>query len=147
MAINDPVATRRIVGLCRQKNPGIFLITRTRYLVEVPVLREIGADEVIPEEFETSIEIFMRVLRAYGVTGDSVEHLVRDIRADNYQALRSTSAPPVVAALDIPGMEVREVTVEDGSPIAGKTLGELLLKKRYGVTVRRKACRGCQTCR
>ncbi|HNQ30057.1 MAG TPA: cation:proton antiporter [Methanolinea sp.] len=135
VAINDPVATRRIVGLCRQKNPGIFLITRTRYLVEVPVLREIGADEVIPEEFETSIEIFMRVLRAYGVTGDSVEHLVRDIRADNYQALRSTSAPPVVAALDIPGMEVREVTVEDGSPIAGKTLGELLLKKRYGVTV------------
>jgi CPA2 family monovalent cation:H+ antiporter-2 len=135
VAINDPVATRRIVGLCRQKNPGLFLIVRTRYLVEVPVLREIGADEVIPEEFETSIEIFTRVLNAYGVAGDSVDHLVRDIRADSYQALRSTITPSAVAALDIPGMEVREVTVADGSPIAGKTLGEILLKKRYGVTV------------
>ncbi|OPX71703.1 MAG: glutathione-regulated potassium-efflux system protein KefC [Methanoregulaceae archaeon PtaB.Bin152] len=135
VAINDPVATRRIVGLCRQKNPGIFLVARTRYLIEVPVLREIGADEVIPEEFETSIEIFTRVLQAYGIPSDSIERLVQDIRADSYQALRSTAAPPSEGSLDIPGMDVREVTVEEGSPIAGKTLGEILLKKKYGVTV------------
>ncbi|OPX66629.1 MAG: glutathione-regulated potassium-efflux system protein KefC [Methanoregulaceae archaeon PtaB.Bin056] len=135
VAINDPVATRRIVGLCRQKNPGIFLVVRTRYLIEVPVLREIGADEVIPEEFETSIEIFTRVMRAYGIPADSIEHLVNDIRADSYQALRSIAAPPFEGSLDIPGMDVREVTVAEGAPIAGKTLGEILLKKQYGVTV------------
>ncbi len=135
VAINDPVATRRIVGLCRQKNPGIFLVVRTRYLIEVPVLREIGADEVIPEEFETSIEIFTRVMQAYGIPADSIEHLVQDIRADSYQALRSTAAPTSEGSLDIPGMDVREVAVAEGSKIAGKTLGEILLKKQYGVTV------------
>lgn len=135
VAINDPVATRRIVGLCRLKNPGIFLVARTRYLVEVPVLREIGADEVVPEEFETSIEIFTRVLQEYGVSPASIDSLIRDIRADSYQALRTTTTPPIGVSLDIPGMEVREVSVAEGAPIAGKTLGEILLKKRYGVTV------------
>lgn len=135
IAINDPVATRRIVGLCRQKNPGIFLIARTRYLIEVPVLREIGADEVIPEEFETSVEIFTRVLQEYAVPSGSITELIREIRADSYQALRSTGMPPPAASLDIPGMEVRELSVSEGSPIAGKTLGEILLKKRFGVTV------------
>lgn len=135
VAINDPVATRRIVGLCREKNPGIFLIVRTRYLIEVPVLKEIGADEVIPEEFETSIEIFTRVLQGYAVPPDSIDRMVREIRADSYQALRSTAIQPPVQALDIPGMEVRGVVVVEGAPIAGRTLGDLLLKKRYGVTV------------
>jgi len=135
VAINDPVATRRIVGLCRQKNPGIFLIVRTRYLIEVPVLMEIGADEVIPEEFETSIEIFTRVLQAYSVPFASVVRLVRDIRADSYQALRSRDTPTPGDTIEIPGMEVREVTVREGSPIVGQTLGGIILKKRYGVTV------------
>lgn len=135
VAINDPVATRRIVGMCREKNPGIFLIVRTRYLIEVPVLMEIGADEVIPEEFETSIEIFARVLHAYSVPQDSVDRMVKEIRADSYQALRSIAIQPPIQALDIPGMEVRELVVKEGAPIAGRTLGDLLLKKRYGVTV------------
>lgn len=135
VAINDPVATRRITGMVRQKNPGITLIVRTRYLIEVPVLREIGADEVIPEEFETSLEIFTRVLQAYSVPSDSIQKLVREIRAGSYEALRSGGTPPPVPSLDIPGMEVRELTVGEGAPIAGKTLGEFLLKKRYGVTV------------
>ena len=135
VAINDPVATRRIIGLCRQKNPGITLIARTRYLIEVPVLRDIGADEVIPEEFETSIEIFTRVLQAYSVPSDTVQKLVGEIRSGSYEALRSTSTSPPGPSLDIPGMEVRELTVGDGAPIAGKTLGDILLKKRYGVTV------------
>ncbi|MEM2124709.1 MAG: cation:proton antiporter [Methanolinea sp.] len=135
IAINDPVATRRIVGLCRELNPGIFLVVRTRYLVEVPVLREIGADVVVPEEFETSIAIFSRVMQEFGVPDEKTAALVREIRSESYRILRNPASPPPAPALDIPGMEVRTVRVEEGSPLAGKTLGEVLLKKRYGVTV------------
>lgn len=48
VAINDPVAMRRIVGLCREINPGIFLVVRTRYILDIPVFRGFVADEVIP---------------------------------------------------------------------------------------------------
>jgi len=66
VAISDPVATRGMVRVARAVNPRIHIIARTRYVVEMPELTRLGADVVIPEEFETSIEIFARVLAARG---------------------------------------------------------------------------------
>jgi CPA2 family monovalent cation:H+ antiporter-2 len=48
----------------------------------------LGADEVIPEEFETSIEIFTRVLTKYLVPQQEIEAFIRLIRSDNYEMLR-----------------------------------------------------------
>ncbi len=64
-AVSDPAATRRIVRLARALNPKVHLIARTRFVQEVKPLYELGADEVVPEEFETSVEIFTLVLRKY----------------------------------------------------------------------------------
>src|SRR5881296_575422 len=66
-AISDPAATRRMVRVARGLSPAVHIIARTRYVVEVPELIRLGANDVIPEEFETSIEIFARVLAYYGV--------------------------------------------------------------------------------
>jgi CPA2 family monovalent cation:H+ antiporter-2 len=60
IAISDPAATRRITAISRRLNPKVHIIVRTRYLQEVKPLYELGADDVIPEEFETSVEIFTR---------------------------------------------------------------------------------------
>ncbi|HYE14884.1 MAG TPA: cation:proton antiporter, partial [Pyrinomonadaceae bacterium] len=54
IAISDPVATRHTASLVRQMNPDIHIIVRTRYMSELQDLRALGADDVIPEEFETS---------------------------------------------------------------------------------------------
>jgi CPA2 family monovalent cation:H+ antiporter-2 len=56
VAIPDPVATRMVVASARSLNPRLHIITRTRYLPEMKPLYELGANEVIPEEFETSVE-------------------------------------------------------------------------------------------
>jgi len=89
IAINDPAAVRRITESIHSINPGLYLIVRTRYVGEVPDLYKLGADEVIPEEFETSIEIFTRVLTKYLVPGDEVERLIATVRADGYEMFRS----------------------------------------------------------
>lgn len=57
VAISDASATRRIVELARRLNPSVYIIARTRYMSEVTPLYSLGANDVIPEEFETSIEI------------------------------------------------------------------------------------------
>jgi CPA2 family monovalent cation:H+ antiporter-2 len=80
-AISDPAATRRMVRIARGLNPGLHIIARTRYVVEIPELLRLGANDVIPEEFETSIEIFARVLSHYGATREDVDRLVDQIRA------------------------------------------------------------------
>ena len=54
VAISDAAATRRITETVRRLNSKVQLIARTRFVQEVKPLHELGADEVVPEEFETS---------------------------------------------------------------------------------------------
>jgi CPA2 family monovalent cation:H+ antiporter-2 len=87
VAISDPTATRRIVELVRKVSPRIYVIVRTRFIQEVKRLRGLGADEVIPEEFETSVEIFARVLEKYLVPKDEIDKYIDEIRAEDYDVL------------------------------------------------------------
>lgn len=83
--------TRRIVSIARRLNPDIHIIIRTRFLGDVKALQELGANEIIPEEFETSVEIFTRVLAKYLVPRDKIDELVARIREDEYEMFRTLS--------------------------------------------------------
>ena len=137
-AINDPTSTRRITEIVRRLNPGAHLIVRSRYLQEMRPLYELGADEVIPEEFETSVEIFTRVLAKYLVPRDEIEALVAEIRSDGYEMFRSLGkVMPSFSdlSLQIPDVEISTLRVVEGSPLDGRSLAEMELRKRFGVTV------------
>jgi K+:H+ antiporter len=86
--IRDPAATRRIITLARRLNPALHLVVRTRYVAEIPSLLDLGASQVIAEEFESSIEIFTRVLHAYLVPEADIDAVAAEIRAAGYQMLR-----------------------------------------------------------
>ena len=89
-------------------------------------LHEIGADEVIAEEFETSVEIFTVVLNKYFVPRDQIESFITDVRADGYQMLRSRSTVPGTLpdlVRHISDITISSLTVEPGSLLAGITLG------------------------
>lgn len=138
VAINDPVATRKIVGMCRSLNPSLSIIVRTRYVSEAESLHTLGADEVIAEEFETSVEIFTVVMNKYFVPRDRIESFITDVRANGYQMLRSRN--PVQGTLPdlvrhIPHITLTSLTVEPGSALAGTTLGEINMRKRYNLLI------------
>jgi len=138
LAISDPIASRHTVSLAREINPDIHIIVRTRYMSEISDLRELGADEVIPEEFETSIEIFSRVLREYGIARDVIQRQVAAIRNEGYQMLRTPSLPSVdmsEIAEALKSASTETLFVEADSMAIGKTIGELKLRKKTGVTI------------
>jgi CPA2 family monovalent cation:H+ antiporter-2 len=138
IVISDPAATRRVTAVARQLNPALHIIARTRFLPEMKPLMELGADEVIPEEFETAVEIFARVLRTYLVPRDEIEQMVREVRSDGYEMFRGSSPRGVtVCGLEqyLPGMDIRTYRVAQGAPAANRSLAELALRKRWGVTV------------
>lgn len=89
VAIQDPVATRRIVKLVREHNPGCFLVVRTRFAHELKPLYEAGASRVIPEEFETSIQIFAVTLQEFGRPQPEIDAIVADVRRNNYDLFRN----------------------------------------------------------
>ncbi len=138
IAISDPVATRRIVSIAKRENPDIYIIVRTRYLSEVEELKRLGAEEVIPEEFETSIEIFSRVLSKYRVPRNQIEGYIAAIRADNYSVLR---LPEISRRLFREKMEILKdletetYLVDRDSPLAGHSIKELNLRERTGATI------------
>jgi len=138
VVINDRAAVRRITGLARRLNPGVYILVRTRYISEINDLLKIGANEVIPEEFETSVEIFSRVLAKYFVPKDDIEKLITEIRADGYEMLRSLShnaQPSCTMDGCLPDLEISSFRIADGASVIGKTLQETALRKKYGVTL------------
>ncbi len=91
VVINDPAATRRIIELARRLSPKVYIIVRTRYVQEVQPLHELGADEVIPEEFETAVEIFSRLMKKYLVPQEDINRLTAEVRSEGYQMFRATT--------------------------------------------------------
>ncbi len=135
IAISDPAATRRITQTARRLNPAAEIIVRTRYVEEVEALALAGASDVVPEEFETSIEIFSRVLRTYMVPGEVIEDLIRAIRQDEYVMLRYRDLPGVSLVGNLAGLKTEIVRVERGAPIAGLTLQESQIRSTTGTAV------------
>jgi len=138
VAISDPIATRRTVALAREMNPDIHIIVRTRYMSEMSDLHELGANEIIPEEFETSIEIFSRVLREYGIARNVVQREADKIRQEGYQKLTLTSAPHIevgAMAEALGNASTQTLFVDSNSLAVGKKLGEMDLRRRTGATL------------
>ncbi len=138
-AISDPAMTRRGVKAVKAINPEIFVIVRTRYAAETDDLLGLGADDVIPEEFETSIEIFTRVLERFHVPRNVVDAEVKVLRGECYGMLRGacSAVRPVaerIADLLAAGTAETYFVGKGGWP-AGKTLGMLDLRGRTGATV------------
>lgn len=138
IAISDPAASRKITSTARLMNPNLHIIVRTRYLSEVEDLKAIGANEVVPEEFETSVEIFSRVLNRYEIPRNVIGRQIDDIRRNTYSVLRSHSieSTPMTDLCSLSGSLLADsFLIMDGSPASGKTIKDLSLRNLTGATI------------
>jgi CPA2 family monovalent cation:H+ antiporter-2 len=140
LAISDPMATRRSVGAVRRAHPGLFILVRTRYVSDVDDLIALGATAVIPEEFETSVEIFSRVLQEYHVPDHVVRQQEELIRSGTYRILRERVVPrgeDLIAEFeDFLRRKVIEVFyVAPTSGWAGRTTGDLPVGGDAGIVL------------
>jgi CPA2 family monovalent cation:H+ antiporter-2 len=93
---------------------------------------------VIAEEFESSLEVFARVLGNYLVPRQDIANFVAHVRAENYDMTRKLalqSAPLESLVAQLPDMGVQAVRLEEGSELAGKSLAQCALRQKHGVTV------------
>ncbi len=138
LTIPDPAAVKRTTVVSKRLNPDVYVIARTRFIQEVTPLYRLGADEVIPEEYETSIEIFTRVLKKYLVPENDIERFTEDVRSDGYMMFRKPSAGGSLSISDVVSrfreLDFATYRVERGSPADGKTLAELDMRRRYGAS-------------
>jgi len=137
-AISDPGSILQVVTTARRLNPSIHIIVRIRYVSEMDLLFKMGANEVIPEEFETSIEIFARVLRRYGIPRPIIQQQVQEIRSERYDMFRGIPQS-FHALLQIPEMmgkmDIETACLAEEAFSSGKTIEAIDLRKKTGASV------------
>jgi monovalent cation:H+ antiporter-2, CPA2 family len=138
VAISDPAATARLVSQARRLRSDLYVIVRTRYVAEIEHLYRLGANQVIPEEFETSVEIFAHVLQEYHIPRNVISLQVDLIRKEHYGTLRGIRLQgKQLDALSqfLIGTTSDIFSVVEQSPAIGKSLGEIQLSSQSGVSV------------
>lgn len=137
VAISDNQATKAIIRNIRTISESIYLVVRTRYVKETSELVALGADEVIPEEFETSIQIFSRVLQNFLIPEDDIEHIIENIRTDNYELFKNEKKrPKSFKPTKFPDFNITCLRISsDSSKFLGKPLKDLNLRSEYGIAI------------
>ncbi len=138
VAINDPIASVRILRRIRRINPTVYLVVRTNFVEEVKMMYKAGADDVIPDEFGSSIEIFTRVLKKYDVLIDDIAQYITDQRTENYDILRFLYREPTMFSelnKSYDDIATESFKVGKHSPLIDKTLMHSSLRREHHVTV------------
>ena len=102
-------------------------------------MHKLGADEVIPEEFETSVEIFARVMKRYLIPRDEINRFIEDIRAGSYEKLRAPHPTDQESFLRLEPLlrelETDVLRVGESSGFTGMKLAESRVREEYDVTI------------
>ena len=138
VVIDDPAAARRIVELARRMAPAAYVLVRSRYLREVEPLQRLGADEVIADELEVSIEVFSRVLARMLVPRQQIKELIHDVRGE-WRRMARGLAPEATRVHDLrtvlPQLATHTLAIGADHPLTGLTLAASRLREAHGVTV------------
>lgn len=137
-AISDPLITRMSLKVAKSLNPQIFALVRTRYVNEVDELIKLGADEVIPEEFETALQIFRKVLEKYHIPLNVIMQQVTLLRQESYKLLRKETMD-ISAFTHLDEILAQGLTetfyVDEKCPFINKTLAEINLRANTDATI------------
>ena len=137
-AISDPAITKVALRLAKKMNPAIHTLVRTRYVNEVDELKKMGADEVIPEEFETALQIFRKVLERYHIPLNVIMKQVTLLREESYSLLRKEGMD-ISSFIHLDEILAQGLTesyyVNNDNKYVGKTFSEINLRALSDATV------------
>ena len=134
-AIASPADERRGAAVARNLSRAVRIVVRTRYIRASEDLIELGANDVVVEEFEASIELFARALDSYEIPINRIWREVESVREEHYGLLRGKAAPDLrLDALRHLGIHeaLELVEVEEQSPAIGGSATSLELRRRTG---------------
>jgi CPA2 family monovalent cation:H+ antiporter-2 len=136
VSIGNLITAMSVIEKIRNLNKHGHIVVRAKYVDDIEELYRIGADQVIPEEFETAIEIFERILKKKLVPQRDINIAIARIREENYGIFREEKDKSSVSVLkELPNIEISVLKIGENSPMAGKNLIEMHFRSTYKVTL------------
>lgn len=136
ISIGETITALGIIDKVRDLNKHAHIIVRSKNVSNIEDFYKMGANQVIPEEFETAIELFERVLKKLLIPKGEIEAAVSHIRDDNYGIFLEKEENDSVTLTDmIPDVEIVALKAGNYEIFPGNSLKEIRLRKLYGLTV------------
>jgi len=136
VVVSDQEIVPRIVHTARQLAPEIYIIARTQHIRNAQYLLDLGADEVVSEEYEAAKEIFTRALKKYRLPESEIAKIVSKLQTWGYAKFIKNGINKPTMGMDtvLLSLRIHMLNVEPGSFADGKTIADLDLKDRYGIS-------------
>ena len=136
ISIGDLITSMAVITKVRMINKHAFIIARARHIYDIEELYRLGANQVIPEEFETAIELFECILKKLLIPKSEIDKAITQIRDDNYGIFREKEDFMKFSLSDeIPNIEIIALKVSNYPMFTGSTLSEIQLRNKYGLTL------------
>lgn len=136
ISIGDAITALGVIEKVRELNQHAYIIVRAKHVSDIEDLYEMGANKVIPEEFETAIDLFERTLNQLLIPKGEIEEAISRIREDNYGIFREKKENEIFTlSTEIPNLEVVALKASNYPIFEGNSLKDIHLRKNFGLTV------------
>ncbi|PLX25436.1 MAG: sodium:proton exchanger [Salinivirgaceae bacterium] len=129
ISIGSPASMYTALQNVRRLNDHAYVIVRTRSTEDLESLYKAGANDVIPTEFETAVEIFTKVLHHNLVPEDEVRQMAAHLRENGYGVFREREYESTAPFL--PKFSISAVRVDKQSQVCNQSIGDLRKDKIF----------------
>jgi monovalent cation:H+ antiporter-2, CPA2 family len=136
ISVGSVIPSMAILEKVKRMNSRAFVIVRAQTIDHIQQFYDLGADQVYPEKLEIAIDFFHRILMKKLYPQKEINRMLAHIRSMNLGDLTEKDMVNQPTLFDqMPNVNIAAITIDENSLAAGKTLGELDLRKKTGVTL------------
>jgi CPA2 family monovalent cation:H+ antiporter-2 len=136
VSVGSLVPSMAIIEKVRRLNKTAYILVRSTVISNVEPLYKVGADQVLPEKLEIAIDLLNRILNKRLIPQREVNRIMTRIRSMSLGAFIDKDPVNQPSILDeFSNINITAIKVEAGSEAEGKSLIDIDLRKKTGVTV------------
>ncbi|MBE0653513.1 MAG: NAD-binding protein [Bacteroidales bacterium] len=136
VSVGKTIPSMAIIYKVRELNKKAHILARARSTADVADLYEVGADQVLPEKLEIAINLFNRILLKKLYPRNEINRMLMRIRTLNLGAFTEKDVINRPTIWDeFSNIDISAVTVEKNSEAEGKSIYQINLRKKSGVTL------------
>ncbi len=138
ITIPGAIAGQMIVHQVRQINPALHIVVRAEGMEQLQTLHAMGVHEVVQPEFEAGLEITRQALLHLDIPVAEIQRFTDAVRHELYAPLYQTHGGyQTIAQLQhaAHGLELNWMPLDGASPLLGRTIGELHVRRETGVSI------------
>jgi monovalent cation:H+ antiporter-2, CPA2 family len=136
ISVGNIIPSMAIIEKIRTLNKKAYIITRAKNIQNVEQLYNLGADQVLPEKLEIGIDLFNRVLIKRLYPQKEINRIITHIRNLNLGVFTEKDVINQPSLFDkLTNMNISAIKVEANSEAHGKSVVEIQLRNKTGVTL------------